>query len=74
MPYWLGFAGEAAPVHKGCKQGAPESPQVWNIEVIGPGPVIRKGQQEKKGVLPPDSHSRRWGSRAMGVGRCRTVV
>lgn len=54
VPYWLGLASEAIPVHRGCKQGAPESPRVWDIwlnEVMSP--AIQKWEQEKRGYYLP---------------------
>lgn len=31
VPYRLGVVGEAVPVRKGCRQGAPTNPQLWNV-------------------------------------------
>lgn len=30
-PSWMGTTGEPPPLWKGCKQGAHESPQLWNV-------------------------------------------
>lgn len=45
-PSWHGMTGEEVPIWKGCTQGAPESPALWNIlldEAVGP--VLRRCQE-----------------------------
>lgn len=50
IPHWLGLTRDAVSVHEGCRQGAPESPPLWNVmldEVMAP--VLRAWQQEGRG-------------------------
>lgn len=53
VPHWVGMAGDRTPNFKGCKQGLPESPALWNLildEALGP---LRKECQSRGcGVKP----------------------
>lgn len=39
VPEWMGLPGEGVPIHKGCKEGAPENPVFRNAlldQTLGP--------------------------------------
>lgn len=75
VPNCLGFKGEAVTVHKGCDQGAPESPQLWNIsldEVMAP--AIQKWQLEGRGCYLPALAAADGGAQAKDMGRLGSQV
>lgn len=68
----MGMAGYRAPIHKGCKQGAPEWPVLWNF-LLGEALGARMKEWQRRGcgvyllafaVGPQETACKSWGHKS----------
>lgn len=78
-PMWCGIQGRQVPIGKGCRQGAPESPSLWNIAFDdAPAETVTERQARGYGLYLPanatDAHGKRQRNMADAAARVTHLV